>query len=142
MNKLLLPAAVAGMVLLAGSARGSFRINQEGRILGPASLVTNSVLFDTPQADAITSAMQIFPVTNPWNEDVSRLPVLTNSDAIIAQIVLDLASSRRTLRAFFEMNFVLVPDSQPLVPIEFVQFADDSSNGRRTSTTPGAIGTR
>ena len=40
------------------------RINQEGRILGPAPVVTAPTLFNTTQADAIVSAMQIFPVTN------------------------------------------------------------------------------
>ncbi len=53
------------------------RINQEGRILGPLPAVTSPILFNTTNADAVVSAMQIFPVTNPWNEDVSRLPVLT-----------------------------------------------------------------
>jgi len=102
------------------------RINQEGRILGPAPIVTNAVLFNTPQADAILSAMQILPVANAWNEDISRRPLLANSDAMISQIIADLASSRRTLRAFEEMNFVLVPDSQPALPIAFVDYPDES----------------
>src|SRR6516225_8348958 len=83
-------------------------------------------LFNTTQADAFVSAMQIFPVTSAWNEDISRLPTLPNSDAMIAQIMADLASTRRTLRAFEEMNFVLVPDSQPAVPIDFVSYPDES----------------
>jgi hypothetical protein len=70
--------------------------------------------------------MQIFPVTNAWNEDISRRPLLPNSDAMIAQIITDLGSSRATLRAFQEMNFVLVPDSQPLVAIAFVDYPDES----------------
>jgi hypothetical protein len=102
------------------------RINQEGRILGPAAVVTNVTLFNTPAADAILSSMQIFPVTNAWNEDISRRPLLVNSDAMIAQIISDLASNRRTLRAFQEMNFVLIPDSQPPVPIAFVDYPDES----------------
>ena len=111
---------------LADSDCFAERINQEGRILAPAPVVTNSVLFNTPQSDAILSAMQIFPVTSAWNEDISRLPVLSNSDAMIAQISADLLSTRRTLRAFQEMNFVLAPDSQPLVPINFVDYPDES----------------
>src|SRR5581483_10102292 len=93
------------------------RINQEGRILGPAPVVTTPTLFDTPQADAIVSAMQIFPLTNPWNEDISARPLLNNSGPMISQITSDLASSRRGLRVFYEMNYVLVPDNQPNVPI-------------------------
>jgi len=113
---------------LVGTSSNCFaeRINQEGRILGPAPVVTNSVLFNSAQADAIDSAMQIFPVTSAWNEDISNLPLLPNSDAMIAQIIADLSSSRRTLRAFEEMNFVLVPDSQPPMPINFVDYPDES----------------
>jgi hypothetical protein len=70
--------------------------------------------------------MQIFPVTNPWNEDISRLPLLTNSDAMIAQIISDLATNRRTLIAEMEMNFVLLPDNQPRVPIDFFNYPDES----------------
>ena len=113
-------------VIWATSAALAERINQEGRILGPFPVVTNAVLFDTPQADAIVSAMQIFPTSSAWNEDISRLPVLANSDAMISQISADLASTRRTLRVFQEMNFVLVPDTQPPVPINFVDYPDES----------------
>src|ERR1700679_3847234 len=106
------------------------RINQEGRILGPLPVVTNSILFDTSNSDAVVSAMQIFPVTNPWNEDVSRLPLLTNSSAMIARIISDLVAIKsrgsNILQLFQEMNYVLVPDPQPLVPIAFVDYPDDS----------------
>jgi hypothetical protein len=70
--------------------------------------------------------MQIFPTTNPWNEDISQRPILANSDAMMAQISADLLASRRTLRAFKEMNFVLVPDSQPALPINFLDYPDES----------------
>lgn len=89
-------------------------------------MVTNALLFNTTNADAVLAAMQIFPVTNPWNEDISQRPTLANSDAMIAQISADLASSRRTLRAFKEMNFVLVPDNQPSIPINFFDYPDES----------------
>jgi hypothetical protein len=115
-----------GLCLLRAAGE---RINQEGRLLGAPPGVTNSILFNTTNADAVVSAMQIFPVTNPWNEDISRRPLLPNSDAMIAQIISDLSASRRTLRAFKEMNFVLVPDNQPLVPINFVDYPEESDPG-------------
>lgn len=102
------------------------RINHEGRILGPVPVVTTPTLFNTAAADAIVSALQIMPRDNPWNEDISRRPVHANSDAIIAQITSDLSSSRRTLRPFYEMNYVLVPDNQPRVTIPFFNYADES----------------
>jgi hypothetical protein len=123
-------AALAALCLLLASrlvcpATGQ-RINQEGRILGPPPEVTNSILFNTSNADAVVAAMQIFPVTNPWNECISNLPVLVNSDAMMARINTNVGSSHRVLELFQEMNFVLVPDSQPLVPIEFVDYPDES----------------
>jgi len=120
--------AVTGWLLVSWHTLAE-RINHEGRVLGPAPTVTNALLFNTPQADAVVSAMQILPVTNPWNEDISRRPVMTNSDAMIARIISDLDADKRTLRAFHEMNFVLVPDAQPFVPISFVTYPDDSDPG-------------
>jgi hypothetical protein len=108
------------------AAAQSERINQEGRILGPAPVVTSPTLFNTAQADAIVSAMQIFPVTNPWNEDISRRPLLANSAAMISQLKSDLSSSRQTLRPFYEMNYVLVPDNQARVTIPFLDYPDES----------------
>src|SRR5437868_4489876 len=34
--------------------------------------VTKPVLFNTPEADAILGALQVFPKNNPWNEDISK----------------------------------------------------------------------
>ena len=42
------------------------------------------VMFDTPEADAILSAMQVFPPDNPWNQDISALPVHADSARMIA----------------------------------------------------------
>ena len=119
---------VVGLLLtstLAFAARAE-RINHEGRILGPAPVVTTPTLFNTPQADAIISAMQIMPRDDAWNEDISRRPLLANSDAMIAQVKSDLSSSRQTLRPFYEMNYVLVPDNQSRVTIPFLDYPDES----------------
>ncbi len=116
-------------LLVVGWRCPAERINQEGRILGPAPVVTNPTLFNTPEADALLSAMQILPVTNAWNEDISRRPVLPNSDAMMAQIGADLAAkgaNRQNLRVFQEMNFVLIPDTQPLLPITFKKYGNES----------------
>ena len=94
--------------------------------MGPSPVVTNSTLFNTSQADAIVSALQILPTDNAWNEDISRRPLLSNSAAMVTQVFNDLASTRRTLRPFQEMNFVIVPNSQALVPINFVDYPDES----------------
>jgi hypothetical protein len=116
----------AGLCLLAAQLGGAERINHEGRILGPVPVITNAILFNTPEADAVISGLQIFPRDNAWNEDISRRPLLSNSGAMINQIHTNLLSSRRTLRAFKEMNFVLVPNNQPMVPIDFTVYPGES----------------
>lgn len=118
-------ASLVSILICVFSARAE-RINQEGRILGPDPAVTTPILFNTPQADAIVSAMQIFPVTSAWNEDISRRPVIPNSAAMIAQIKADLSSTRQTLRPFYEMNYVLVSDNQARVTIPFLDYPDES----------------
>lgn len=104
------------------------RINHEGRILGPLPVVTTPLLFNTAAADAVVSAMQILPLTNPWNEDISKRPLLANSAAMIARVKADLAVSpgRQNLRLFSEMNYVLVPDNQPAIPIKFFEYPHES----------------
>ena len=117
------------VALLPACLESAERINHAGRILGPVPVVTNSILFNTPEADAVVSGLQIFPRDNAWNEDISRRPLLTNSDAMITQIFNELfavGTNSPKLRAFQEMNFVLVPNNQPLVPINFVLYGDES----------------
>ena len=114
------------LALFVAFAADAERINQEGRILGAVPVVTNSILFNTTNADAVVAALQIFPVTNPWNEIISNRPVLVNSDAMMININTNLVAAHRSLIAEYEMNFVLMPDNQPLVPFAFVTYPDDS----------------
>jgi len=126
---------IAILWLVAGWPLVAFgeRINHAGRSLGPAPVVKTPLLFNTPEADAVVAAMQVMPRDNPWNEDISKRPPLPNSDAMIARITADLAPNRRTLRLFTEMNYVLVPDNQPLVPIKFVNYPNESDlNGGKS----------
>lgn len=111
-------AVIAGLASIVLSPAAE-RINHEGRILGPLPVITNSILFNTTNADAVVTAMQVFPRDHAWNEDISRRPTLPNSDAMMTYIISSLATNRRAPRAFYEMNFVLVPTNQPFVPIAF-----------------------
>lgn len=73
-----------------------------------------------------------FPAADPWNQDVSRLPVDPNSDALIARIGLE-----KNLHPDFGtvwngapngIPYVVVPPSQPRVPVRFT-YADESDPG-------------
>jgi hypothetical protein len=107
-----------------------------GLLLGPALLgavqasgsreprLGRPVLFDTPEADRILEALQVFPKDNPWNLDISAWPVHPNSKGIVASIGAD-----RPLRYSPDMAFVLVPPDQPRVPVRITDYAEESDPG-------------
>ena len=79
----------------------------------------------------VISGCSVFPPDNAWNEDVSKLPVDPNSATYIASI----NSSRQYLHADFGSDptygipYTVVPGSQPLVPITFTAYGDESDPG-------------
>jgi hypothetical protein len=79
------------------------------------------VLFNTPEADKILAALQVFPSDNPWNEDISNLPVQANSKEIIATIGPD-----KKLAYNLDMGFVIVPPDQKKMAIKLVSYPDES----------------
>jgi hypothetical protein len=86
--------------------------------------VTKTVLFNTPEADRILSALQVFPPDNPWNEDISSLPVHPNSAKMIASI-----GAAKSLQYNLDMSFILVPPDQPRVPVKLVSYPAESDEG-------------
>lgn len=73
----------------------------------------------------------VFPPDNPWNTDISAHPVHPNSAAFIASIGPgslhpDWGSWAGEL---YGIPYVTVPGTQPLVPIEFVWYGDESDPG-------------
>ncbi len=86
--------------------------------------VTESVLFDTPQADEILSALPVFPPDNPFNQAIENWPLHPNSRRIVASIGRD-----KPLRYNADMAFVLVPPDQPRVPVRIVEYPAESDPG-------------
>ena len=86
--------------------------------------ITKPVMFNTPEADRIVSAMQIFPADNPWNEDISKRPVRKNSTAMIATIGAD-----KKLAYNLDMGFIIVPPDQKKIDVKVVSYADESDKG-------------
>jgi hypothetical protein len=72
----------------------------------------------------------VFPATNAWNRDVSKLPVDSRSAAYINSI-----GASRFLHADFGgggqygIPFRVVPRTQPRVPIRFTDYGDESDRG-------------
>src|SRR4029453_16699771 len=78
----------------------------------PLPKITKPVMFDTPEADAILSAMHVFPPDNPWNQDISAMPVHPDSAAMIASVGAD-----KSLGYNLDMGFIIVPPDQKKAPV-------------------------
>jgi hypothetical protein len=98
--------------------------HSSGRPLPAMPKITAPVLFNTPEADKILAALQVFPADNAFNEDVSKLPVHPNSNKILASI-----GRARPLRFNWDMGFVLVPPTQKRVPVRLVGYGTESDKG-------------
>ena len=79
--------------------------------------ITRPVMFDTPEADRILAALQVFPTDNPWNQDISTAPAHANSAAIIASIGKD-----KHIDFNLDMNYIIVPPDQARVPVKIKDY--------------------
>jgi hypothetical protein len=86
--------------------------------------ITAPVSFDTPEADAILAALEVFPPNNPWNQVVADWPLHPNSKNIIASI-----GPNKPFRYNPDMSFILVPPDQPKVDVKIVSYPDESDKG-------------
>lgn len=90
----------------------------------PMPKIEHAVLFGTAEADRILSALEVFPSNNPWNTEIAGLPVHANSARIIASI-----GSDKPLGYNLDMNFVIVPNNQPRVPVKILLYPKESDPG-------------
>ena len=86
--------------------------------------VTRPVMFNTVEADAILSALEIFPADNDFNQLVDEWPLHPNSKNIIASIGAD-----KPFRYNTDMGFVLVPPDQKRVDVKIAAYPDESDAG-------------
>lgn len=95
-----------------------------GNTRSPAPAIAKPVMFDTPEADAILAALQVFPPDNPWNQDISSRPVHADSPAIIARIGAD-----KPLEYNLDMGFIIVPANQRRVEVKLLEYPAESDPG-------------
>jgi hypothetical protein len=86
--------------------------------------ITQPVSFDTPEADAICSALEVFPPDNPWNLVVEDWPLHPNSQKIVASV-----GASKPFRYNPDMGFVLVPPTQKKIDLKLVSYPDESDKG-------------
>jgi hypothetical protein len=74
----------------------------------------------------------VFPADNPWNTPIDQAPLHADSDAIVARIQ---SLGGRRLHPDFGENplygipYVVVPPSQPAVPVTYTAYGDESDPG-------------
>jgi hypothetical protein len=118
-------AAAVAIVIGAGVVAAALSI-----IDGPATVGRQAVRV-TPPGPSL-GGCPMFPADNAWNQDVSQLPLHPRSAAMIAQIQAD---GGDYLHPDFGENpdygipYVVVPASQPLVPITYTAYGDESDPG-------------
>lgn len=117
-------SSVVGILVALRSIHAGDVKHSSGRVLPGMPPLARPVMFNTPEADRILAAMQVFPPDNPWNEDIARLPVHPNSKNIIAS-----SGAEKSLAYNLDMCFILVPPGQPKVPVKIVAYPDESDPG-------------
>ena len=90
-----------------------------------------------PQPPApLPTPLPLFPPDNWWNVDVSAAPLDPNSAGFIsgisggnAPVHPDFGGSDGTPNGIYGMVYVVVPGTQPLEPVTFVEYGDQSDAG-------------
>ncbi len=86
--------------------------------------IKKPVMFNTPEADAILSALEVFPPDNAFNQVVEAWPRHPNSEKIIDSI-----GAGKPFRYNPDMAFVLVPPGQARVKVKLVEYPNESDPG-------------
>jgi hypothetical protein len=85
-----------------------------------------------PACAPTVGGCQVFPSNNAWNQDISALPVHPNSANYIASFN---SGNNDYLHADFGgggeygIPFLVVPQNEPMIPIDFVAYGDESDPG-------------
>jgi hypothetical protein len=93
--------------------------------------VTATATVVTTAALPALAGCQMFPADNPWNRDVSADPVDASSATYIARINLNASLVHPDFGSFsgYGIPYVVVPGTQPSVPITFTDYGDESDAG-------------
>src|SRR5262245_26553288 len=113
--------------LVVALALGAMAARAQDSKRGPKSVAQSAATLKTPAGD-----LEIFPADNPWNQDISSLPVHQNSRRYLTSIGLD-----KGLHPCFGADwqgapngipYVLVSSDTPRVKVE-LQYPDESDPG-------------
>jgi len=132
--KSILPGLAAVMVLVGGHGGQPTHGQRAGRetvgsqsgrqVRPPLPKIVEPVMFNTPEADRILRALQVFPPDNPWNEDISKRPVHPDSKKLVASV-----GTEKNLAYNLDMAFILVPADQMKVAVRLTEYGGESDAG-------------
>jgi hypothetical protein len=114
--------SAAALAILLAASPGV--VATAARVRPPMPKITAPLMFDTPEADAVLAALQVFPPGNWWNRDISSLPVHPDSAKMIASI-----GPEKSLQYNLDMGFVIVPPDQVKVEVKLLDYAKESDPG-------------
>ncbi|MGH7143434.1 MAG: hypothetical protein ACREJ2_04785 [Planctomycetota bacterium] len=97
--------------------------NQAGRALGALPKISSPILSGDPAADAVMANLQLLPKNHALYDDITKCPVLANSDRIIANI-----GANEVLNPDYSFNYVIVPGDQRPVAVA-VPKTDETDTG-------------
>ncbi|MCZ7643765.1 MAG: hypothetical protein M5U26_00540 [Planctomycetota bacterium] len=116
-------AKLTGVANGAPAAQAS-RVNHEGRVMPPLPAFDKPLLYNTPECDAVLAAVPVFPSNNAWNEDISKNPVLPDSEAMLANL-----TPAKGIFVDFSFTYVCVPAGQARVDLAKMRYASESDKG-------------
>ena len=127
---------VAFALLVGGLyASGAFAAPIVARIDGPVTASEPADRVAPPSGGGTSPQVggcPVFPADNAWNQDISRLPLHPRSAGIISFIAAhggDFLHPDFGGGGQYGIPYVVVPASQPLVPITYEAYGDESDPG-------------
>lgn len=118
------------MVVLAVIASAGVAVAALSVISEPATVGVSAVrvIPDRPTVGGCA----VFPPDNPWNRNIATAPLHPDSAAIVARIQSiggDFLHPDFGENPDYGIPYVVVPENQPLVPITFTAYGDESDPG-------------
>jgi hypothetical protein len=86
--------------------------------------IDRPIPFNTPEADAICSALEVFPPNSPWNQVIEDWPLHPDSKALV-----DSVGANKPMRYNPDINFILVPPNQKRVNVKLGEYGGESDKG-------------
>ncbi len=123
-------AAVAGSLLVSCNLARSALPNGVGSFAASAAAAAATAPAGSPPS---VGGCRVFPSNNPWNEDVSKLPVRSDSATLIHSI--SSTGGRTMLHADFGgggaygIPYTVVSSKQARVPIHYTAYGSESDPG-------------